>query len=41
VLDSRPLDLIEDRDAEAFAAAEQACRLLGWRYAGTQEHRSS
>jgi hypothetical protein len=33
VLDSRPLDRIGDGDREAFAATEQACALLGWRYA--------
>lgn len=32
VVDSRPLDLIEERDAQAFDAAEQACRRVGWRY---------
>lgn len=33
VVDSRPLDLIKKRDAEAFEATEQACLSLGWRYA--------
>lgn len=33
VLDSRPLELIEDVDREAFAITDQACGLLGWRYA--------
>lgn len=33
VVDSRPLDLIKERDAEGFAATGEACRLLGWRYA--------
>jgi hypothetical protein len=33
VVDSRPLDRIEDRDEEAFAATQRACDLLGWRYA--------
>jgi hypothetical protein len=33
VVDSRPLDRIEERDDEAFAATQQACDLLGWRYA--------
>jgi hypothetical protein len=33
VLDSRPLELIEPADREAFAAAGRACGLLGWRYA--------
>ena len=28
----RPDDRIEPRDAEAFAAAETACRLAGWRF---------
>jgi hypothetical protein len=32
VVDSRPLDLIEERDAEAFAVTQRACDLLGWRY---------
>jgi hypothetical protein len=33
VVDSRPLDRIGERDREAFAAAEDACARLGWRYA--------
>jgi hypothetical protein len=32
VVDSRPLDRIGERDREAFAAAEMACELLGWRH---------
>ncbi len=32
VIDVRPDDRIEPRDAEAFAAAETACRLAGWRF---------
>src|SRR3954469_3311967 len=31
VLDSRPLELIEDVDREGFAVTDQACGLLGWR----------
>jgi hypothetical protein len=33
VLDSRPLELIEDRDREAFEVTGRACGELGWRYA--------
>jgi hypothetical protein len=33
VVDSRPLDRIGKRDLEAFAAARDACAVLGWRYA--------
>ncbi|WFE54172.1 TnsA-like heteromeric transposase endonuclease subunit [Micromonospora sp. WMMD1155] len=33
VLDSRPLELVEDADRQAFAVTDQACGLLGWRYA--------
>src|SRR5260370_7147086 len=33
VVDSRPLDRIGERDREAFAAAGEACALLGWQYA--------
>ena len=33
VVDSRPLDRIGERDLEAFAAAQDACAVLGWRYA--------
>ncbi|MFI5930521.1 TnsA-like heteromeric transposase endonuclease subunit [Actinoplanes sp. NPDC051494] len=33
VLDSRPLELIEDADRQAFTVTDQACGLLGWRYA--------
>ncbi|WP_440102850.1 TnsA-like heteromeric transposase endonuclease subunit [Streptosporangium sp. H16] len=33
VLDSRPLDRIGESDREAFQATQQACDLLGWRYA--------
>jgi hypothetical protein len=33
VLDSRPLELIEDRDREAFDMTGRACGELGWRYA--------
>ncbi len=32
VIDVRPDDRIEPRDAEAFAAAETACRLAVWRF---------
>ena len=32
VIDVRPDDRIEPRDAEAFAAAETACGLAGWRF---------
>jgi hypothetical protein len=32
VLDCRPDDRIEPRDAEAFAATERACALVGWDY---------
>ena len=32
VIDVRPDDRIEPRDAEAFAATETACRLAGWRF---------
>jgi hypothetical protein len=34
VLDSRPLEVIEAADREAFAVAGRACGLLGWRYGG-------
>jgi hypothetical protein len=33
VLDSRPLELIEDTDRAAFDATDRACALLNWRYA--------
>lgn len=33
VLDSRPLELIGDRDREAFDTTGRACGELGWRYA--------
>ena len=33
VLDSRPLELLEPADREAFEATERACELAGWRYA--------
>ncbi|MGH3722062.1 MAG: TnsA-like heteromeric transposase endonuclease subunit [Pseudonocardiaceae bacterium] len=33
VLDSRPWELIEPVDREAFTAIDRACGLLGWRYA--------
>ncbi|WP_433523819.1 TnsA-like heteromeric transposase endonuclease subunit [Nocardia pseudovaccinii] len=33
VLDSRPLELIAERDREAFAATARACELVGWEYA--------
>ncbi|KAB1927086.1 TnsA-like heteromeric transposase endonuclease subunit [Micromonospora sp. ALFpr18c] len=33
VLDSRPLELIEEADREAFGVTDRACALLGWRYA--------
>lgn len=32
VIDVRPDDRIGDRDAEAFAAAEEACGLAGWSF---------
>ncbi|EHM28571.1 hypothetical protein SPW_3086 [Streptomyces sp. W007] len=32
VVDCRPLDRIKPRDAEAFAATEQACQEIGWDY---------
>lgn len=32
VLDSRPLDLIKERDAQAFAATDAACVRVGWPY---------
>lgn len=32
VLDCRPDERIRPRDAEAFAATERACELLGWTY---------
>jgi hypothetical protein len=32
VIDVRPDDRIEPRDAEAFDAARQACNLAGWRF---------
>ena len=32
VIDVRPNDRIEPRDAEAFDAAGQACELAGWRF---------
>src|SRR5258707_10980842 len=32
VIDVRPDDRIEPRDAEAFDAARQACGLAGWRF---------
>lgn len=33
VVDSRPFELIEGRDAEAFAATGAACAQIGWQYA--------
>ncbi|MET7770491.1 TnsA-like heteromeric transposase endonuclease subunit [Nocardia sp. NPDC005366] len=33
VLDSRPLDLIAERDRTAFAATARACETVGWDYA--------
>jgi hypothetical protein len=33
VLDSRPLELIRDRDGAAFAAMSQASGMVGWEYA--------
>lgn len=33
VLDSRPLELVEDVDREAFGVTDRACALLAWRYA--------
>lgn len=33
VLDSRPLELIKDRDREAVDATGRACGELGWGYA--------
>ncbi|GAA2714947.1 TnsA-like heteromeric transposase endonuclease subunit [Micromonospora olivasterospora] len=33
VLDSRPLVLVEEVDRVAFGVTDQACALLGWRYA--------
>ncbi|MCN0179242.1 TnsA-like heteromeric transposase endonuclease subunit [Salinispora arenicola] len=33
VLDSRPLELIEQDDRLVFDISDQACALLGWRYA--------
>jgi hypothetical protein len=32
VVDCRPADRVRQRDAEAFAATEQACAKVGWRY---------
>jgi hypothetical protein len=32
VIDVRPGDRIEARDAEAFAVTGQACELAGWRF---------
>jgi hypothetical protein len=32
VVDCRPDDRIRSRDAEAFAATERACELVGWQY---------
>jgi hypothetical protein len=33
VIDSRPADMADDGDREAFAATSRACELLGWGYA--------
>ena len=33
VLDSRPAELVKNRDRESFAATDRACAQLGWRYA--------
>jgi len=33
VIDSRPADMADDGDREAFAATSKACELLGWGYA--------
>jgi len=33
VIDSRPADVADDGDREAFAATARACELLGWGYA--------
>lgn len=35
VIDVRPDDRIEPRDAEAFAATERACREVGWKFRRT------
>jgi len=37
VVDVRPDDRIEPRDAEAFAATEQACTQVGWLYRRVEE----
>jgi hypothetical protein len=33
VIDSRPRDVADDEDRQAFAATRQACEMLGWTYA--------